>query len=388
MHSDTSQDAWLRLAHAFPADANPIAALRSSVPDLNQLGERLQALINGDPSAFADGNEPDTAQAFSAKLYHALHRQATGARVEQLKCWVAEKAHRHLLTPAHDDYPVALHALCDPPAMLAVVGQREALRLPGVGIVGSRNASRVGLATARQFGGELAKLGLSVVSGLAIGIDGAAHAGAVDSDGVTIAVSATGPDRIYPARHAALARSITARGAIVSEYPLGEGVQRERFPQRNRLVAALSLGVVVIEAARRSGTLSTATHAADLGKPVMPVPGTIANSNNGGSHDLIRDGAALVESTADITTIIADSLEVELERASDRPASVPKTEELTLDPDGQRVWSHLSVDSLTVDALHHQTALSPQRIMAALSRLELRGLVEPLSSGGYARCLR
>lgn len=403
MKTATPRAAWLSLAHAFPADPALIAGLRSLEPDLDQLGHRLAECLAGNDHAFDDLVEDLTdedAIRLDAGFGSCVRAATTADRVAALQHWVAQDPRRHLLTPADTGYPTGLLALDDAPPMLTLTGQPEALNFPGVGIVGSRNASRVGLATSRRFARELSSLGFAAISGLAIGIDAAAHAGALDDDGVTVAVSATGPDRIYPARHAALAAAIIRRGAVVSEYPLNEGVHRARFPQRNRLIAALGYGVILVEAARRSGTLSTAGHAADLGKPVMPVPGTVTNSNNGGCHDLIRDGAPLVESTEDVIALIADSLQDALspicpgtaDSASERTpagdAALVNSSGQHLDADARNTLDKLHADALTVDTLCALTALPAPRQIAALTRLEMTGLVEPLPDGRYTRCLR
>lgn len=388
MHQYRIRAAWLRLAHAFPAEPSRMAALRSLEPELPQLGERLAELMDGDDSAFDDSLDTEH-PGLSRRFVTRLRSSKIAAQVERAELWAQEKTSRHLLTPADTPYPFGLQPLCDAPPMLAVLGQLDALHPPGVAMVGARAASRVGLATARSFARELSEVGFSVVSGLAIGIDAAAHQGALDANGVTLAVSATGPDRIYPARHAALARKIVQRGAILSEYPLGEGVHRRRFPERNRLIAALGFGVVVVEAGRRSGTLTTANHASELGKPVMPVPGSIANRHNGGSHDLIREGASLVESTRDIIDLLSPAIHQELHAPaqttrSDSDAAISAE----LDAVAQLTLTCLDADAVEVDTVCNTLALPPRTVLSALSRLELAGLAERLPGGGYARCLR
>lgn len=384
--------AWLQLAHAVPAHSTVLSGLRALEPDIQYFGRRLAALLDGNDAAFERHSGSSTDADFKAPLSKQLLarvRDASAARhAERTQEWADRDRDRHLLVPTDKAYPSQLLALPDAPPMLAVRGQLGALNPPGIAMVGSRRGSRLGLATAGKFAHELAALGFSVVSGLAIGIDGAAHSGALDAGGITLAVSATGPDRIYPARHHLLAERIIERGAILSEFPLGDGVHRRRFPQRNRLVAALSYGVVLIEAARRSGTLTTARHATELGKPVMPVPGSIANSLNGGGHDLIRDGALLVESAADVAALVAPTLDQELIAsigtiASDNTLSPQPS----LDADAARALACLEVETIDVNSLCKLCDLAPAQALAALSRLELAGLADRGRDGGYARCL-
>ena len=386
--------AWLRLAQAAPGNSATLAGLREIEPDLEQLGHRLARLLEGDDEAFGARQSNDEPPPLSPRLISRLRHPAGAEHAHDMIEWAASSSNRHLLIPTDPAYPAGLRTLSDAPAMLAVTGQLCALDRPGIAMVGSRQASRQGLAIANRFANELAGLGFSVISGLAIGVDGAAHRGALDTDGITLAVSATGPDRIYPARHRDLAEQITQRGAIVSEYPLGEGIHRWRFPQRNRLVAALSYGVVLIEAARRSGTLTTARHAIELGKPVMPVPGSIAHGRNSGSHDLIRDGAFLVEDTREIAALVAPAIGADLATSSVKSESsgqnhTVKTSAVldSLDRDATRALACLDGDAMDVDTLCERCALPPARVIAALSRLELAGLAERAFNGGYARCL-
>ncbi len=386
--------AWLRLAHAAPGNSPVLAGLREIEPDLDQLGLRLTRLLDGEDDAFTTRAEHEGPPPLTGRLIRRIRDPAALKRAEATIRWADQAADRHLLIPTDAAYPSGLQALPDPPPMLAVTGHLAALDRPGIAMVGSRHPSRLGLATARRFASELAGYGFSVVSGLAIGIDGAAHRGALDIGGITLAVAATGPDRIYPARHHDLARQITERGAIVSEYPRGDGVHRWRFPQRNRLIAALSYGVVLIEAARRSGTLTTARHAMDLGKAVMPVPGSIAQAQSSGGHDLIREGAALVEDTAQIVALVSPALDVDLATDTEAaglmsPARGDKKSapHQPLDDDAERALACLEEDAIDVDSLCLRCALPPARVLAALSRLELAGHAERHFSGGYARCL-
>ena len=210
-----------------------------------------------------------------------------------------------LLTKADPAYPELLRSLADAPPALALRGDPELLDRPAVAVVGSRNASANGCAFARRLARELAAAGVVVVSGLARGIDTAAHEGALAADGATVAVIATGVDIAYPPENAALMARIAAEGAVVSERPLGAVARAKDFPRRNRVIAGLSLGVVVVEAAPASGSLITARLALDYGREVMAVPGSPQDPRHRGTNQLLRDGAHLVESAADVLAILA-----------------------------------------------------------------------------------
>ena len=213
--------------------------------------------------------------------------------------WLGQPAH-HLLVWSDADYPPLLREIADPPLLLYVIGRREALASPQLAIVGSRNPSPMGRENAQAFAKSLAGAGLAITSGLALGVDGAAHRGALAAGGHTIAVTGTGLDRVYPARHRELAHAIAARGALVSEFPLGTSPRPENFPRRNRLISGLSLGTLVVEAALQSGSLITARLAAEQGREVFAIPGSIHAPQARGCHALIRQGAKLVETAQDI----------------------------------------------------------------------------------------
>ena len=212
----------------------------------------------------------------------------------------SEQSGCQLLTLVHPAYPARLLHSADPPPLLWAQGRTELLAGPALAIVGSRSATRGGLETARSFAQALGEQGITIVSGLAQGIDAAAHRGALDTSGATVAVLGTGTDRVYPRQQAALARAIAQRGLLLSELPPGTEPRRDAFPRRNRLIAGLSLGVLVVEAAVQSGSLITARLAADLGREVFAMPGSIHSPTAKGCHQLIKQGARLVESVADV----------------------------------------------------------------------------------------
>ena len=213
--------------------------------------------------------------------------------------WLDDQNH-HLLHCQDERYPDLLLETGHAPLCLFVAGNPEILSLPQLAIVGSRNATAGGIELAREFASLLTRSGLIITSGLAAGIDTAAHRGALDSDGSTIAVLGTGPDTVYPAQNKKLAQQICCNGALVSEFPPGTPVRRSHFPQRNRLMSGLSLGTLVVEAGFRSGSLITARYSGDYGREVFAVPGSVHSPLSKGCHRLIRQGAKLVETAADI----------------------------------------------------------------------------------------
>lgn len=286
---------------------------------------------------------------------------------------------RTILTLRSAGYPRQLAELADPPPLLFVAGDPAVLAHPQLAVVGARHASAGGLDNARAFAAHLGSAGLTITSGLALGIDGAAHRGALDAGASTVAVTATGPDRVYPARHAELAREIAAAGALVTELPTGNGVQRERFPRRNRIISGLSLGVLVVEAGVRSGSLGTAHHALEQGREVLAIPGSIHNPVARGCHALIRQGAKLVESAADVL----EELPPFAAAPDEEPAAA--TAEAPLDPAYETLLEALGHDPVAFDTLLQRTALTPDALSSMLLRLELKGLVTAGDGGRYAR---
>jgi DNA processing protein len=257
--------------------------------------------------------------------------------------------------------------------MLYLRGRVELLARPSVAIVGSRNATAQGEQNARSFAEHFSRRGLTVVSGLAAGIDAAAHEGALKGDGSTVAVVGTGIDRIYPRRNEALARRIVDQGLMVSEYPLGMLPLAPNFPRRNRLIAGLSLGTLVVEAAAQSGSLITAREAADAGREVFAIPGSIHSPQSRGCHQLLRQGAKLVEVADDVLE------ELRLGRMASPPLSAASP--TPADP----LLEALGFDPQPLDALAQRTGLPTDRLLARLLELELAGQVARLPGGLYQR---
>ncbi len=308
--------------------------------------------------------------------------------VEHAIAW-SQTPGQHLLVRADPRYPAALTSLPDPPMVLYVRGTPSALAQPAVSVVGSRNASRDGLEIAHTVAGVFAQAGLVVVSGLAAGIDSAAHRGALDAGGLTVGFVGTGADLIYPRTHRALAESVVRQGALISELPLGSPAAAHHFPRRNRLIAAQAVAVVVVQAARHSGSLITARFAAELGREVAAFPGSVHSPLSHGCHQLIREGAALVEDAADIAALVRGALE----RAgwlvpatiplAGNPAHQPAVP--VAHPSTRQLLKLLGWAPAAPDALARAAGLSASDAAAALLDLELAGHIERLIDGRFQR---
>jgi DNA processing protein len=311
---------------------------------------------------------PDLAQALDTEP------EELPARRRAAREWLDGSAERLALSIGDSDYPALLLQTPDPPLLLYVQGNVELLNRRSLAIVGSRNASVQGVDNARSFGAHLSRQGWTVVSGLAFGIDGAAHEGGLDGPGSTVAVVGTGLDRVYPARHRALAHRIATAGVLVSEFAPGTPPLPQNFPMRNRIIAGLSRGTLVVEAALQSGSLITARQAAEYGREVFAVPGSIHSPLSRGCHALIRQGAKLVESADDI-----------LEELQGRPVA-PAAEQAAASSGGDDpILRALGHDPATLDALCARTGWSAQELSARLLELELEDRVARLPGGLYQR---
>lgn len=306
--------------------------------------------------------------------------------------WLRQPGH-HLLGWHDPDYPPLLRRAGSPPLALFVAGDPSLLWHPAVAVVGSRGPTAGGRDNARAFSRALAAAGFAVGSGLAAGVDRAAHEAALEAGGITIAVLGTGPDVPYPQEHAGLMARIATEGAVVSEHPPGTAARREHFPSRNRILAGLSLGTLVIEAAGRSGALITARLAADAGREVFAVPGSIHNPMARGCHRLIRDGAALVESADEVIAALgawAGALRGDLRRRLgtagqvDKDGTAASAPAVQDDPTHQRLWRALGHDPSTMDQLAERTGLTAAALSSMLLNMELQGRVA-VEHGRYSR---
>jgi DNA processing protein len=319
-------------------------------------------------------------------------RQPDQALMESDLGWLAEADH-HLVTWDSDLYPPLLRRIPSPPAALFVEGNVHALWQPQLAIIGSRNPSGGGLEHAAEFSSEFCRRGMTITSGLASGIDSAAHRAALRSGGQTIAVTGTGLDRVYPASSRGLAVDIRGGGALVSEFPVGTPPKRSHFPSRNRIISGLSLGVLVIEAGLNSGTLITARKAAEQGRDVFALPGSLHNPMVKGCHRLIREGARLVETVDDVLSELAplaSELAKELASTIESAGQVETTPDaiqpdLLGDPDYQMLWDALGFDPRTMDGLVSASGLPVQSVSSMLLMLELKGLVTSHNSGRFSR---
>jgi DNA processing protein len=300
--------------------------------------------------------------------------------------WLAP-ADRRLLLLGAPDYPARLAEIHDAPIALWTLGAHvELLAAPQVAIVGSRNPTGGGRAIAAGLAEFLSACGIAVASGLAVGIDAAAHRGALRAPGGTIAVLGSGLDEIYPLENAPLAAEIAATGLVVSEYAPGTPARRGHFPQRNRIIAGLTLGTLVVEATRRSGSLITARLARDYGREVFAVPGSIHNPLSRGCHALLRDGAALVEEGADVLREIAPQIEP-LCRAH-AVSVATKESSAHADPLRARLLDAMGFEPATIDVLTTRVGLTAAEVSSMLLPLELEGLVEALPGGRYSRLVK
>lgn len=338
----------------------------------------------GSPAAIRGASAEELARhGVRQKGIQAL-REPNQALISAILAWAEQRA-AHVLTLADPRYPPQLTRIPDPPPVLYVRGRVELLREPQIAIVGSRNPSPLGLEITRDFAHRLAAAGLVVTSGLAVGIDGAAHEGAL-ATGETIAVLGTGPDRVYPARHRDLALQIIQRGALVSEFPPGWGPLASHFPRRNRLISGLSLGVLVTEAALQSGSLITARLALEQGREVFAVPGSIRNPLSRGCHALIREGARLIEDPNEIIAELAPHLRAAL--GTGRPETeTPRAESSTPGPSDEQaqLLAAMGYDPVTLDELTQRTGRPVAEISPLLLLMELEGHVSSLPGGRYVR---
>jgi DNA processing protein len=298
-----------------------------------------------------------------------------------------KKDNAHIVTLADSEYPKKLLEINSPPAVLYAIGHLHWLNHPSIALVGSRSATPQGEKNAEEFAASLCNFGLCVVSGMALGIDGAAHRGALKANGATIAVVGTGLDIVYPARHRDLAHKIAERGLIISEFPLGTPSKAQNFPRRNRLISGLSLGCLVVEANIESGSLITARLATEQGREVFAIPGSIHSPVAKGCHQLIKQGAKLVENTHDILEELKNLLPT-LGSANSPTGLIGNIEkDLDTASEGNTVLELMGFDAINFDALQQLTALTTEALSAMLMVLELDGKITVLQGNQYQRLI-
>lgn len=358
-HASQAPDlaAWLRLSHTPGVGAVTVHQLLSHFPT-------PQAIFDAGRGALSQLVSRSKASALSSPL-----PPQAAAAVDAALAWADQPRH-HILSRADPRYPPRLLETSDPPILLYCIGQVALLSNRALAIVGSRNATLQGMANARAFGQALSEAGVTIVSGLAAGIDAAAHEGGLRGIGATVAIIGTGPDRIYPARNRELAHAIAQQGCIVSEYPLGTPPSSENFPRRNRIISGIARGVLVVEAAHGSGSLITARVANEQGRDVFAVPGSIHSPLAKGCHYLIKEGAKLVECAADILD--------ELRPEPLMPAGHAEDDLLAA----------MGCDPVDCNTLASLPGMSVAVLAGRLLSLELAGHVQRLPGGLFQRVIR
>jgi len=289
-----------------------------------------------------------------------------------------EQQNNGVLTFNDTNYPLQLKEIADPPPILFVRGNPDLLTLPQIAIVGSRNPSALGKETAFSFARTLSLCGFVITSGLALGIDGASHRGALNAKGYTVAVAGTGLDRVYPARHKELATEIVNTGVMISEFPPGTTAKANHFPRRNRIISGLCQGLLVVEAAKQSGSLITARMALEQNREVFAIPGSIHNPLARGCNALIREGAKLVETTQDILEELNQYYQQDEKLLS-------QTTQSTLDLEQQTLLNRIMFSPTSIDHLVENTGESVEAISSMLLILELQGYLEATAGGCYVR---
>jgi DNA processing protein len=360
MALDPRSLAWATLAHkALPQ--------RALVALLREFGD-AEGVLAASRAQIARVASPAVADLALAPV----HPEALGVTSR----WLDDPSH-HLIAWDDGDYPQALLELGHAPPALFQIGRRELLARPAFAIVGSRHGTPQGLETAREFAHALGAAGLAIVSGLALGIDAAAHEGALGTEGSTLAVVGTGLDRVYPARNRDLAMRIARDGVLLSEYLPGTPPRKENFPRRNRLISGLARGVLVVEATLSSGSLITARLAGDQGREVFAIPGSIHSPFAKGCHKLIREGATLVETAQDVLDVLRPG-------AAERPTSDERAP-VEAQADATQLLVAMGYDPVSVDALVERTGAPAQAIAAELVTLELDGRIAALPGGHWQR---
>lgn len=359
MALDKDLEQWLRLS------------LLSGLSD-----ESFRRLLSslGSPEQILNSSRAALGKIIPARLAGAICDGGAQDRLDIVAGWLEDPAN-HIITLADSQYPRALLQIPDPPPLLYVKGRVALIDQPALAIVGSRNATSQGVATAESFAKALSDSGLTIVSGLALGIDAAAHRGGLAGGGRSVAVVGTGLDVVYPARNRPLAHDLAARGALVSEFALGTPALGFNFPRRNRLISGLARGCLVVEAAPQSGSLITARLANEQGREVFAVPGSIHSPLSRGCHLLIKQGAKLVESAQDVLEELGLPV----------PAAEPGTAVSILQASARTLLDHLGFDPCDIDTLAMRTGLASAAVSSLLTQLEIEGLVAVLPGGRYQR---
>ena len=354
-------EAWLCLRHCRKIPISVALTLAQ------QLGG-AQEVLNASTSTL---QRISGTKAIGHQKFEAFDKQAVRNDIK----WLQAGDHHYVIPFLDRRYPQLLRELSDPPLLLYAKGNPKLLLSRQLAIVGSRNPTPTGRELAFRFSASLTRSGFTTTSGMALGIDAAAHQGALSVSGSTIAVVATGLDRIYPARHQHLAQQIAHHGVLISELPVGTQPRRQAFPQRNRIISGLCFGTLVVEATKNSGSLITARLAGEQGREVFTIPGSVLSPQSRGCHTLLRDGAILVESEADILVELG---------SLDQPASPPEQTK-TVTNQNQGLIHYMGYDPVTIDTLVHRSGLTVDKVCSMLSHLEMQGVVKAIVGGYYIR---
>jgi DNA processing protein len=364
--------AWMALSRAPALDVPVLSAA------LESLGS-AHSLISASHAARQAVGVPAAATEFLGST--------AAAPTSADQTWLEDPQH-HVVPFTDPRYPRSLRALNRSPIALYIAGNADVLNDPQLSIVGSRNPTPAGRDIAFEFAESLAACGLGITSGLAEGIDSAAHRGALAAQGITLAVLGSGVDIIYPRSNQTLSDEIRFQGALISEFPLGTPPRREHFPQRNRIIAALSLGTLVVEAARRSGSLITARLAGDHNRELFAVPGSIHNPLSRGCHELIRQGAKLTETVADILSELNFSAFLASADHASGSLTAPPDIEAGMDKEHKILLDALGFDPADLDVLVVRTGFKPEAVSSMMLILELKGHVQAAPGGRYSRVVR
>jgi DNA processing protein len=347
----------------------------SLIPGLGDESYRKLLRAFGEPKQIYSASSASLSGIVGSNIVTGIRRGIDPEQLAPLFSWLGNE-NNHVVTLADAEYPQALLQIPDPPPLLYVKGRLDLLNQPAMAVVGSRNATPQGKMNAELFSRNLSDSGLCIVSGMALGVDAAAHRGGLDGLASSVAVVGTGLDIVYPSRNHALAHDLAQHGTLVSEFPLGMAAMAHNFPRRNRIICGLSLGCLVIEAAIRSGSLITARLAVEQGREVFAIPGSIHSPVSKGCHALIKQGAKLVEGASDIID--------ELKWSS---AQNPVATNKKIDPEGDRypLLNALGFDPAGIDALTARSGLTSDTVCAMLLQLELEGRIACLPGGLYQK---
>jgi len=366
MEQATDIESWLRLC---------------LIPGVGDESIRRLLVAFGTPTAVLSASEVALERVVKGSIIRNIKKGADPDKIIATLDWLKDSANA-IITLADHDYPAQLLNIVDPPPLLYFKGRRELLNTPALAIVGSRNATPQGLSNAEAFAESVSNAGVCIVSGMALGIDTAAHNGGLRGAASSVAVVGTGLDIVYPARNRSLAHTLAKQGALVSELPLGTPAVGKNFPRRNRIISGISLGCLIVEAALRSGSLITARQALEQGREVLAIPGSIHSPLSKGCHALIKEGAKLVESTQDILDELHYPVQQNYFNTADNS--------VCLDMSNENTWllKCLGHDIVDVNTLCVRSGLTVESVSAMLLSLELDGHIACLPGGCYQRIIK